>query len=370
MSQKVAVLCAGLDNVLRGFEIHTRTLFNSLIEEKDASVEYHLYKRVGEESNNEIALHTPSRTSRIATILGRYRATRFYWEHLFFATKFIFHCRLRNKKYHSVVVIEPMVANTLMKLRKLLPGNPKITFTHGVSIDPPAYIGFGDVIHEVSIENYNKMQAYLTKHNIKKDVRLIPHFLQTDIQSQLTKEQARSKYGIHTPKLILSVGDVNRNNKRMDYLVNEVARLSNDWGLVICGGVKTDDSKKIITEAQEKLGDRFKHLYVPHHEIIDVYRMADVFVLCSLQEGFGMVNIEAMRAGLPIILHKNDLFRWILKDDEWCVDMSKEGNLTAFLQSKIADEETLLNKGIENTNLFHEHYLWEGVKKEYLDFIL
>jgi glycosyltransferase involved in cell wall biosynthesis len=83
-----------------------------------------------------------------------------------------------------------------------------------------------------------------------------------------------------------------------------------------------------------------------------------------------MVNIEAMRAGLPIILHKNDLFRWILKDDEWCEDMSKEGNLTAFLEAKIADEETLLNKGIENTNLFHEHYLWEGVKKEYLDFIL
>ncbi|MFH1162136.1 MAG: glycosyltransferase family 4 protein [Candidatus Jorgensenbacteria bacterium] len=48
--------------------------------------------------------------------------------------------------------------------------------------------------------------------------------------------------------------------------------------------------------------------YVPHvseEEIIRLYQQAHVFVLPSIDEGFGIVTVEALAAGLPVIVTKN-----------------------------------------------------------------
>ena len=44
---------------------------------------------------------------------------------------------------------------------------------------------------------------------------------------------------------------------------------------------------------------------VSQSKLIEYYNLADVFVLPSLQDGFGMVILEAMACGLPVIASKN-----------------------------------------------------------------
>ena len=47
----------------------------------------------------------------------------------------------------------------------------------------------------------------------------------------------------------------------------------------------------------------FRHVrFVPHTRLVDEYRQASVFVLPSLQDGFGMVVYEAAACGLPVIV--------------------------------------------------------------------
>ena len=44
---------------------------------------------------------------------------------------------------------------------------------------------------------------------------------------------------------------------------------------------------------------------IPHNELMDFYRKADVFVLPTLADGFGMVISEAMSKGIPVITTMN-----------------------------------------------------------------
>jgi glycosyltransferase involved in cell wall biosynthesis len=44
---------------------------------------------------------------------------------------------------------------------------------------------------------------------------------------------------------------------------------------------------------------------IPHHELTDFYRQADVFVLPTLADGFGMVISEAMAMGVPVLCTMN-----------------------------------------------------------------
>lgn len=50
----------------------------------------------------------------------------------------------------------------------------------------------------------------------------------------------------------------------------------------------------------------YRHLrFVPHTELAKVYQSGSVFVLPSLQDGFGMVVYEAAACGLPVIISEN-----------------------------------------------------------------
>jgi len=120
---------------------------------------------------------------------------------------------------------------------------------------------------------------------------------------------------------------------------------------------------------KEKMGNRFVHLFIQREEISKVYAIADVFVLASTQEGFGIVTLEAMQSGLPVFLHDRELFRWILKQPDCCINMEKENELYSKMMECANDQKWLSDKSALNKKTFNELYRWSGVKKQYLDML-
>jgi glycosyltransferase involved in cell wall biosynthesis len=55
---------------------------------------------------------------------------------------------------------------------------------------------------------------------------------------------------------------------------------------------------------------------VTDSELERLYRAADVFALPSTKEGFGLAVLEALAAGLPVVVSDLDVFRTYLADGE------------------------------------------------------
>ena len=108
-------------------------------------------------------------------------------------------------------------------------------------------------------------------------------------------------------RFILYVGDINW-NKNVVGLINNFSRLdSKSTHLVLVGksfvGPVVPELraiKRAISKSQSK--DRI-HLigYVPSHHLPAVYRLADIYCQPSLDEGFGLTLLEAMKVGCPVV---------------------------------------------------------------------
>ncbi|QCK84683.1 glycosyltransferase family 4 protein [Phreatobacter aquaticus] len=105
--------------------------------------------------------------------------------------------------------------------------------------------------------------------------------------------------------VILAVGAVSQ-RKGYDVLAEALAELRNlSWRAVIAGA--TDRAPEAYAAARavidrHGLGDRIRFAgSVSDAELAGLYRQADLFVMPSLYEGYGMVLAEAMARGLAIV---------------------------------------------------------------------
>jgi glycosyltransferase involved in cell wall biosynthesis len=140
--------------------------------------------------------------------------------------------------------------------------------------------------------------------------------------------------------VVLSVGSIDTNHKRMDYVIRECAALDRSVFVLLIGH-QDAASAQIRRLATRELGsERFAILTVPREAIFSYYAVADVFVLASLQESFGIVFLEALASGLPVITHDYHVARYVLGEQGHFADLSKIGGLTAALEEVLAEPQT------------------------------
>jgi mannosylfructose-phosphate synthase len=129
--------------------------------------------------------------------------------------------------------------------------------------------------------------------------------------SLASREAIRARLAIRGPTF-LSLGRL-ATNKGYDLLIRSfrlvVDRLPEATLLLAIGGASLSPAEQKLLEELKMLADaeglsghvRF-HPFVPDELLADYYRAADVFVLSSRYEPFGMTAIEAMACGTPTVV--------------------------------------------------------------------
>ncbi len=119
------------------------------------------------------------------------------------------------------------------------------------------------------------------------------------------KRELRKKLGIGKNELVfLSVGQFIY-RKGYDLLISACKNLSDDCQVYIVGGEPTTEYLNLVSENGVKninfLG------FKSQEELIDYYKAADVFVLPTREDIWGLVIVEAYTFGLPVITTDNCL---------------------------------------------------------------
>ncbi len=95
-----------------------------------------------------------------------------------------------------------------------------------------------------------------------------------------------------------------------------------------------------------------------------IYRLADVFVFPSLYEGFGLMALEAMASGTPVVTSDAIVFEEVLEDAAFIVNNAREmaGAILALLIQPPL-RETMINQGLALAS----NYSWRKTAQETIE---
>ena len=137
-------------------------------------------------------------------------------------------------------------------------------------------------------------------------IQVIPCGVDMEVFKPMPRDEARRELGLGGEKVLLYVGRV-QPLKGPELLLEAVARLGLESGLkvLIVGGDAKGDAE--VDKVRRLAGDLgIGHLVsfegtVPHGRLVHYYNAADLCVVPSFYESFGLVAAEAMACGTPVV---------------------------------------------------------------------
>lgn len=282
-------------------------------------------------------LNTPTRTDRFSVDAARTLRHLGGWRYGFAspyeAEQTVFSLALWRRIHRSFDILhvqDPTIAIWFERARRLGLSRTQVVYANGTGENADVMRRFR-WLQLLTAQAHDKWTPPLGQ-----SVFMIPNFIDTAVFSPGQQGAARHRLGLpQGPKIVLCCAAIRRYHKRIDVLLQEFAQFSrgrhDDWLLVIAGGRETD-TDELIAAGSALLGDKVRFLpSLPRALMPDLYRAADVFALASLFEMFGIVLLEAMASGLPVLCHDSPAFRSIVGPAGCFRDLSVDGGIAAGL---------------------------------------
>jgi len=211
---------------------------------------------------------------------------------------------LKNGKYDTIIGVHAPLAGRLATIKKHLPNTKCIGWIHNSfeALFSKNFIYIGVARKRHYVFQFMKLDAtvLLCNHDANNYHDYDPKFKPTVIYNPLTLVPAEASLG--TSKRFLAVGRFSHKHKGFDLLIKAFsifAKNNKDWNLDIVGeGPEEKLYRELIKE--HNLEERIT-IHPFTNNVQSFYSNAQVYVLSSRWEGFGLVLVEAMAHGLPVI---------------------------------------------------------------------
>ncbi len=186
------------------------------------------------------------------------------------------------------------------------------------------------------------------------------------VTAPASEPDLRAELGLSSARVVLCVAQ-KREHKNLARLIRAFAGLEDDLKLVLVGSPTPHEAE--LRGLAEDLGvsDRVRFPgWLTDEQLEGLYRIAAVFVLPSLEEGFGLPLLEAMRRDVPVACSNVSSLPEVAGNAAEFFDPRDVDDMRAAIGRVLADPELaerLVAAGRERCRLF----TWEATARATLD---
>jgi len=229
-------------------------------------------------------------------------------------------------------------------------------------------VDFPNLNHASAIHYTAEQEYELTKPlKLKAPHFVIPWGLHLEDYTACSKAGSfKERYGLDEKRIILYLGRLNF-KKGLDILIDAFGRLCKDHSdtvLIIAG----PDNEGYSTQLRSWIAERDLQTQVVFTGLLlgqaklDAFQDADVFVLPSYTENFGITIIEAMACGLPVVISdKVNIWREIQRAGAGLVTACDASEVFHAIAQILDDPAKAVEMGIQGKELAHNYYNWSVI---------
>lgn len=212
----------------------------------------------------------------------------------------------------------------------------------------------------------------------QENISILPPGVDIHTYKKPTAEEKNKKTDLPDKYIFcLSRIDSNKGHDLLLHAFDIVSKKIDDIHLVIGGG--SPKPKQREKEVYNKMKEIIKeknikrvHIigYVPDDKLVQYYQQAELFVLPSIFEPFGMTSQEAMACGKPVVASKYGGIKQIIKHNEngFLVNPKDSEEFADAITEILKDEQLKERLGKEANRIIVEEYSWEAMADKHLNF--
>ncbi|OIN54162.1 glycosyltransferase family 4 protein [Pseudomonas costantinii] len=186
------------------------------------------------------------------------------------------------------------------------------------------------------------------------DIHHVPFGLDLDFFSPTASPDARKRFGIPDDALVICFRAVDNQFKGLPYIIQALERISTDQPICLL----TLNSKGLM----ERFSDRFQLVELGwtnnEEEARDAFVASDIFLMPSIVEAFGVMAIEALACGKPVVVFDGTSLPEVTFAPDVGISVPMHDGVALYeaLQRLIDNPDERIERGRKGREIAEQHY--------------